>query len=129
MAFWCKKNSLPTQMHLYNPYRVPTLFSREIIIFHEVLMKLILLTKFHDLETIVNLMKDLNMNTKAFFPCRGGSNLGISRENKISFLKTPAAVKYFSQNCQKMMTFWCKTKSLPTQMHFYNPYRDPNTIP
>ena len=44
------------------------------------------------------------MNTKAFFPCRGGSNLilGRSRENQISFLKTPAAVKFFSQNCQKM---------------------------
>ena len=49
------------------------------------------------------------MNTKAFFPCVGGSNLilGISRENQISFLKPPAAVNFFSQNCQKM-TFWCK---------------------
>ena len=48
------------------------------------------------------------MNAKAFFPCGGGSNLilGISRENQ-SFLKTPATVKFFSQNCQKM-TFWCK---------------------
>ena len=38
------------------------------------------------------------MNTKAFFPCGGGSNLilGISRENQISFLKT------------LKMTFWCK---------------------
>ena len=70
------------------------------------------------------------MNTEAIFPCGGGSNLilGISRENEISFLKTPAAVKFFSQNCQKM-TFWCKTKSLPTQMHLYNPYQGPNTIP
>ena len=51
------------------------------------------------------------MNTKAFFPCGGGSNLilGISRENQISFLKTPAAVNFFSQNFQKM-TFWCKKK-------------------
>ena len=49
------------------------------------------------------------MNTKAFFPCGGGSNLilGINRENQISFLKTPAAVKFFTHNCQKM-TFWCK---------------------
>ena len=48
------------------------------------------------------------MNTKAFFPCGGVSNLnlGIGRENQISFL-TPAVVKLFSQNCQKM-TFWCK---------------------
>ena len=70
------------------------------------------------------------MNTKAFLPYEGGSNLilGISRENQISFLATPAAVKFFSQNCQKM-TFWCETKSLPTQMHLYNPNRVPDTIP
>ena len=38
------------------------------------------------------------MNTKAFFPCGGGSNLilGIGRENQISFLKTPAAVKFLA---------------------------------
>ena len=70
------------------------------------------------------------MNTKTFFPCWGGSNLilGIGRENQISFLKPPVTVRVFSQNCQKM-TFWCKTKSLPTQMHLYNPYRIPDTIP
>ena len=35
------------------------------------------------------------MNTKAFFPCVGGSNLilGIGRENQIFLLRTPAAVK------------------------------------
>ena len=51
------------------------------------------------------------MNTKAFFPYGGGSNLilGISRENQMSFLKTPAIVKCFSQKCQEM-TFWCKQK-------------------
>ena len=36
------------------------------------------------------------MSTKAFFPSREGSNL---------ILRTPAAVKCFSPNCQKM-TFW-----------------------
>ena len=43
------------------------------------------------------------MNTKAFLPSAGGSNLilGISRENQIFFLRTPPAVKSFSQNCQK----------------------------
>ena len=61
------------------------------------------------------------MNTKAFFPCGGEYNLilGISSENQ-SFLKVSAAVNFFSQNCQKI-TFWCKTKSLPTQMYLYNP--------
>ena len=70
------------------------------------------------------------MNTKAFFPCGGGSNLilGIGRENQISFLKTPTTVKFFSQNCQKM-AFWCTKNPLPTQMHLCNPYRVPHTIP
>ena len=42
------------------------------------------------------------MNTKAFFPYVGGLNLilGIGRENQIFFLRTPAAVNFFSQNCQ-----------------------------
>ena len=37
------------------------------------------------------------MNIKAFFPCRGGSNLilGTSSENQIFFPRTPAAVKFF----------------------------------
>ena len=43
------------------------------------------------------------MNTKAFFPCGRGSNLilGRSRENQISFLKTPAAVKFFHKIVKK----------------------------
>ena len=52
------------------------------------------------------------MNTKAFFPCGGGSNLilGIGRENQIFFLRTTTAVKFFPQNCFKKMTFLCKKK-------------------
>ena len=50
------------------------------------------------------------MNTKAFFPCWGGSNLilGTGMENLIFFLRTPATIKYFHQilkNCH-----WCKKK-------------------
>ena len=39
------------------------------------------------------------MNTKAFFPCGGGSNLilGIGTENQIFFLRTPAAMKFFTK--------------------------------
>ena len=50
------------------------------------------------------------MNTKAFFPCGGVSNLilGIGRENQISFLKTPATVKFFSQNCEKLTLVYNK---------------------
>ena len=51
------------------------------------------------------------MSTKAFYPYGGGSNLilGRGRESQIFFLRTPAAVKFFPQNCQKM-AFWCKKK-------------------
>ena len=44
------------------------------------------------------------MSTKAFFPCGGGSNLilGTGMENQIFILGTPAAVKVFLQDCQKM---------------------------
>ena len=45
------------------------------------------------------------MNTKALFPCRGGSNLilGTGTENQIFILRTPATVKFFFlQDCQKM---------------------------
>ena len=41
------------------------------------------------------------MSTKAFFPCGGGSKLilGIGTENQIFILITPAAVKFFKQDC------------------------------
>ena len=44
------------------------------------------------------------MSTKALFSCGGGSNLilGTGMANQIFFLRIPATVKFFSQNCQKM---------------------------
>ena len=44
------------------------------------------------------------MSTKAFFSCWGGSNLilGTGMENQIFILRTPATVKVFLQDCQKM---------------------------
>ena len=43
------------------------------------------------------------MNTKAFFPCGGESNLilGTGTENQIFFLRTPAAIKFFYQILKK----------------------------
>ena len=43
------------------------------------------------------------MNTKAFFPCGGGSNLilGTGTEKQIFFLRTPAAIKFFHQIVKK----------------------------
>ena len=45
------------------------------------------------------------MNTKVFFPCGGGSNLilGIGREKKILFVRTPPTVKFFHQIDKKYM--------------------------
>ena len=44
------------------------------------------------------------MSTKAFFPFGGGSNLilGTGIENQIFIFITPAAVKFFLQDCQKI---------------------------
>ena len=43
------------------------------------------------------------MNTKAFFPCGGGSNLILETgiENQIFFLRIPATVKFFHQIVEK----------------------------
>ena len=43
------------------------------------------------------------MNTKAFFPCGGGSNLILETgsEHQIFFLRTPATVKFFHQIVKK----------------------------
>ena len=70
------------------------------------------------------------MNTKAFFPCGGGSNLilGTGSENQIFFLRTPATVKFFSTNCRRMTLLHKEEKSLPTQMDFYNLYMVTHTI-
>ena len=45
------------------------------------------------------------MNTKALFPWEGGGSdliLGTGMENQIFILRTPAAVKFFLQDCQKL---------------------------
>ena len=54
------------------------------------------------------------MNTKAIFYCGEGSNLilGIGRENKIFFLRTPAIVKFFHKIVRKMI-LWCKKNHHP----------------
>ena len=51
MTLWCKKKSLPTQMHLYSSYMVPYMIPWGIIIFQGVLTKFNFLTKFPHLET------------------------------------------------------------------------------
>ena len=75
--------ALPTQMDLYDPYMVPTLFPRGIIIFQGVLTKFNYSTKFSHLEKIADLMKDLKYEHQSIFPLLGGSNLilGIGMEN------------------------------------------------
>ena len=44
----------------------------------------------------------------AFFCCGGGSNLilGTGMENQIFILRTPAAIKFFLSNSQKL-SLWC----------------------
>ena len=80
-----------------------TLFSLGIIIFQGVLTKFHSWTKLTHLEKFVNLMKDLKYNTKAFFPCWGGSNLilGTGTKIQIFFLRTPATINFFHQILKK----------------------------
>ena len=48
-------------------------------------------------------MKDLKYEHQSIFPLWGRVklNFGVGRVNQIFFLRIPAAVKFFSQNCQK----------------------------
>ena len=49
-------------------------------------------------------MKYLKYEHQSIFPCWGGSNLilGTGMENQLFILRTPATVKFFLQDCQKM---------------------------
>ena len=64
-------------MHLYNPYRAPTLFLRGIIIFQVLLTKFKFLTKFPRLEKIVDLMNDLKYEHQSIFPLWGRVKLNF----------------------------------------------------
>ena len=50
-------------------------------------------------------MKDLKYEHQSIFPCGGGSNLilGTVAGIQIFILRTPATVKFFLQDCQKMI--------------------------
>ena len=71
------------------------------------------------------------MNTKAFFPCGGGSNLILATGmgNQIFFSKNSSLYQVFSPNSQKMTLWHKKLKSLPTQMDFYNSYMVSSLFP
>ena len=72
------------------------------------------------------------MNTKAFFPCGGGSNLilGTGSEKKTNiFSRNSSHCQVYSPNCQKMTLLHKEEKSLPTQVDFYNLYMVSHTIP
>ena len=55
------------------------------------------------------------MDTKALFPCGGGSNLilGTGTEKPNIYSKNSSQYKLFPSNSEKL-SLLCKTKSLPT---------------
>ena len=63
-----KKKSLSTQMDLYDPYIVPSLFPWGIIIFQGVLTNSTFRQNFHIWKKIVDLMKDLKYEHQSIFP-------------------------------------------------------------
>ena len=71
------------------------------------------------------------MNTKALFPCGGGSNLilGTGTENQIFILRTPASINFFHQIIKNRHFYVKKRKSLPIKMDLHDPYMIPYTIP
>ena len=107
MTFWYLKKSLPTQVHLYNPYRALTLFPREIIIFPGVLTKFNFWTKFPVLEKFADLMKDLKYKHQSIFLLWGRVKLNFrDRYGKPNiFSENSSCCQGFSQNCQ-IMIFW-----------------------
>ena len=82
----------------------PTLFPRGIITFQGVLTKFKFLMKFHIWKKIVNFMKYLKYKPQSIFPMWGRVklNLGTGIKSQIFILRTPAAVKFFLQDCQKL---------------------------
>ena len=98
--FGVKQDHYPSRCICITHIGSPTLFSRGIIIFQGVLTKLTFLTKFPDLEKIVNLMKDLKYEHQSTFSLWGGSNLilGIGRENQIFFSENSSHCQVFSLN-------------------------------
>ena len=77
----------------------------------------------------IDLMKYPKYEHQSTLHYGGGSNLilGTGR-GKIFFSNNSSHNQFFSSNSQKM-TLWCKKRSLPTQMHLYNPYVVPYTLP
>ena len=96
MTLWCKKN-LPTQMDLYDPYMVPTLIPRGIIIFQGVLTKFNFLMKFPHLEIIVDLMKDLKYEHQSTF--------SLWRTVKLNFRDRYRKLNIFSKNSSCYQVF------------------------
>ena len=126
LTLWCKKKSLPTQMDLYNPYMVPTLFPRGIIIFQGVLTKFHFLMKFPHLKKIVDLMKDLKYEHQSTFPLWGRVKLNFrDRYRKPDiYSKNSSHYQVFSPNSQKL-SLWCKKNNYPPRWicitHIWSP--------
>ena len=124
-----EEKSLPTQIDFYNLYMVTHTISWGNYNFERSTNKIPFLTNFPHLEKFANLIKDLKYEHQSIFPLwwRVKLNFRDRYRKPNNFSKNSNCYQVFSPNCQKM-TFWCKKKSLPTQVDLYNPYMVPNTI-
>ena len=104
MSRWCKKKTLPNQMHLYSSHMVPHMIPQGIIIFQGVLTKFNFWRNFHIWKKIVNLMKALKYEHQSILPLWGRIKLNFrDRYRKPNIvLISPAAINFFHQilkNC------------------------------
>ena len=94
-------------MDFYNPYMVPTLFPRGIIIFQGVLTKFNFSMKFPHLEKYADLIKDLKYEHQSIFSLWERVKLNFrDRYRKPNiFSENLSRCQIFSTNCQKV-TLW-----------------------
>ena len=103
--FGVKEKSLPTQMDLYDPYMIPTLFPRGVMIFQGVLNKFPFLSKFPYLEKIVDLRKDLKYEHQSTSCLWGRVKLNFRDKygkSNINSKNSSHCQVFFLQDCQKM---------------------------
>ena len=80
-------------------------------------------------KIIVDLMKDLKYEHQSTFPLWGRVKLNFrDKYRKLNiFSKNPSCYQLLTPNSQKL-SLWCKNKSLPSHMDWYDPYMIPYTI-
>ena len=131
MTLWCKKRSLPTQMHLYSPYMVPYTLPQGNFNFPRSTNKIQFFDKISTSgKKIVDLMKALKYEHQSILSLWGRvkPNFRDRYRKPNIYFNNSSCYQFFSSNSQKL-SLWCKKKSFLTHMNLYDPYMVPYTLP